>query len=159
MRSVGRERNRFNGTMNVISSYWQDFVALFFPELCASCHESLLKNESQLCLNCLHELPKTYFWQDPENAVARQLYGRLPLKQAHAFLYFQKGNKVQRLLHELKYNNKPDLAFYLGQLYAEVFKVENQNPIDLIIPVPLHRSKLKSRGYNQSEYFAMGLAE
>lgn len=66
---------------------------------------------------------------------------------------------VQHMLHQLKYKNKPDLAYLLGQWYAQDIKNKTLNePYDYIIPVPLHRTRLQKRGYNQSEHFAMGLS-
>ena len=48
----------------------------------------------------------------------------------------------------------------LGLIYGkELSKSEYYKDIDLVIPVPLHPKKLKKRGYNQSDYFAMGLAK
>lgn len=145
--------------MKTIYSYFQDFLALFFPELCAACGKNLFKNEQVICTNCIYHLPLTNFHSDPENRVARQLWGRFPFVQAGSFVYFQKGNKVQNIIHQLKYNNRPEAGFRMGQLYAYELSrsVKWQKP-DLIIPVPLHPSKLKKRHYNQSEYIANGMA-
>ena len=145
--------------MNFVKSYLQDFVSLFFPELCSACGNNLFKNEQVICTSCTYHLPHTNFHTDPQNKVARQLWGRFEFIQANAFLYFSKGGKVQNLIHEMKYNNSPQTAFRLGELYGNALLTNKEWIMpDVIVPVPLHRRKLRKRGYNQSEYIAAGLS-
>lgn len=145
--------------MNIARSYLQDFWGLFFPELCTACGKNLFKNEQIICTSCIYHLPYTNFHLDNENRVARQLWGRFQFVQAVSYLYFQKGGKVQSIMHQLKYNNSPQTGFRIGELYGYDLKrsASWQEP-DLIIPVPLHSKKQKKRGYNQSEHIANGLA-
>ena len=91
--------------------------------------------------------------------MARQLWGRFPFVQAIAFLYFRKGNRIQNLMHQLKYKKSPETGSRLGELYAyELKRSITYKPADLIIPVPLHPAKFRKRGYNQSECIAKGLS-
>jgi ComF family protein len=145
--------------VNIVKSYLHDFLALFFPELCSACGHNLFKNEQVICTNCTYHLPYTNFHTDPQNKVVRQLWGRFEFIQANAFLHFSKGGKVQNLMHELKYNNNPQTGYRLGELYGNILvKHEAWIMPDIIVPVPLHKKKLKKRGYNQSEFIAAGLA-
>ena len=136
-----------------------DFLNLFYPSLCKACGKPLLKNEQVICTHCHYHLPHTGYHTSPDNPVYKLFWGRTNILFAAAFLHFRKGGRVQQLLHQLKYNNCPEIGERLGQLYA--FQLERQScfaPIDVIIPVPLHKNKEKLRGYNQSELFASGLA-
>lgn len=146
--------------MKFLQDFLSDFAALFFPDLCAACGKNLFKGENEICHACIYKLPHTHFHSDPENRVARQFWGRVPVFQAGAFLYFQKGTRVQNLLHQLKYNKRPEVGKRLGELYGYELV---QSPVfikpDLIIPVPLHPKKLKKRGYNQSSSIAEGLGK
>jgi ComF family protein len=137
-----------------------DFVCLFYPRYCLACHEALVKGELNVCTSCMLHLPRTNFHKTPNNVLFTKLQGRMQLDHAFSFLLFIKDGRVQRLLHELKYNNRPELAVELGRVYGEELLPHHiQNSIDLIIPVPLHASKLRKRGYNQSEAFAQGLSD
>lgn len=73
---------------------------------------------------------------------------------------FNKGGLVQHLIHQLKYRGKKEIAISLGRYYGRDLKT---SPLfassDIVIPVPLHRKKMRKRGYNQSELFAQGLSE
>jgi len=52
-------------------------------------------------------------------------------------------------IHHFKYNNRTSLAPTLGRLAAKALRGINEN-YDKIIPIPLHKNRLKSRGFNQS---------
>lgn len=138
----------------------EDFVALFYPRVCVACHASLIKGEEVLCTSCLAQLPKTAYHRFNENPVHNRLAGRLPLQFASAFLKFRKGGLVQSLLHELKYNNRPEIGVRMGHLYGvELAELGMGSDFDVIVPVPLHASRMRKRGYNQSAKFAEGLSE
>ena len=139
--------------------YISDFISLIFPRICAGCGNSLWKNEEVLCHFCEFHLPKTNFHMDSENPVTRLFQGRVNLETGATFLYFHKGSKVQRMIHQLKYKGRKDIGVYLGDQYGQLLKyVPLFCKADAIIPVPLHRKKYLQRGYNQSEQFAIGLS-
>ena len=94
-----------------------------------------------------------------DNPVKDRLVGRLPLRYAFAFLKFKKMGHVQRLLHELKYNHHPEIGVKLGKVLGKELKTRGLDAaFDLIVPVPLHNSRKRKRGYNQSAKFAEGLS-
>lgn len=133
---------------------------MFFPPYCLGCSGALVKGEEILCTVCLGGLPKTHYHTRFDNPVLSRLAGRLPIRYGWAFLKFKKGGMVQHLLHQLKYNNCPEIGERLGKAYGrELATTHAAREFDLIVPVPLHRSRLRKRGYNQSAWFAKGLSE
>jgi predicted amidophosphoribosyltransferase len=146
--------------MNLIYRYIKDFTGLIFPQLCQACGTSLVQYEKLICITCLYKLPYTNYHLDKENKLAKQFWGKIPLESCVAMLYFIKKGRVQNLMHQLKYNNQPEIGKELGRQYGLILKKSDiYYQIDGIIPVPLHPNRLKQRGYNQSEQFANGLAE
>lgn len=146
--------------MNLVYKYFKDFLSLVFPNLCCACGTSLVQYENLVCIKCLYQLPYTDYHLDKENKLAKQFWGKVQINSAAAFLLFTQKGRVQKLMHQLKYNNQPEIGVELGRLYGlELRKTEKYQKIDAIIPVPLHPKKQKKRGYNQSEQFAMGLAK
>lgn len=112
-----------------------------------------------LCTACLSNLPKTNYHLCTENPIKNKLTGRLPLKHGWAFLKFRKRGIVQHLLHQLKYNNHPEVGVRLGQLFGKELSLSGfEREFDLILPVPLHSSRQRQRGYNQSSMLASGLS-
>jgi ComF family protein len=106
------------------------------------------------------ELPQTDYHTELENPLRKRLSYRIPVKYALALFKFSKNGRVQHLLHELKYRNHPEIGEALGRAYGDKMRETNQfQELDIIIPVPLHPSRKRKRGYNQSARFASGLSE
>lgn len=95
-----------------------------------------------------------------ENEFTLKFKGRIPLNKGAALFYYQKGSRLQLAMERLKYKNEPDIGISLGNYFA---KRLDQNPfieaVDMILPVPLHPSRERIRGYNQSAMIAKGFSE
>lgn len=138
----------------------KDFISLFFPRVCLACGDPLNKGLDELCVKCLIELPKTnnHLISIPEFEM--KFSGIIDIRHVLVYLFFQKKGIVQRLLHELKYNDRRELGIKLGAWYGKELALGTfTNEFDMIIPIPLHKTKMRSRGYNQSEAFGIGLAK
>lgn len=133
-----------------------DLLSLFFPDTCVNCKTPLVAGEEKICITCLSRLPYTRFNADC-NPTDLIFAGRSEIKAANAFLYYGKGGIVQKLIFALKYHNNKKLGFVLGRMAAQqlVRSVDFEEP-DVLIPVPLHKKRLRERGYNQSEWIAKG---
>jgi ComF family protein len=145
--------------MKLLRGYLADFLTLFFPNLCPACGAELVTNEKIICTDCLYNLPQTNFHLQADNIVAQQFWGKIKLEAGYALYYFAKGGKVQNLMHHFKYKGMQQIGNLLGDVAgAQLIKNDLFAGVDYIIPVPLHKSRLKERGYNQSACFAQGLA-
>lgn len=138
--------------------YFNDFLDLFYPQNCEACTEPLVGNETVICTKCQLNLPRTNSHKIEIPALSHKFAGKVPLKSIFSFLKFEKQGKVQRLLHGLKYGNKPEIGQFLGRLFGQEL-LDTGLTFDLIIPIPLHSRKLAQRGYNQSDKLAEGLSE
>lgn len=135
-------------------------LAVFFPHLCVVCEDRLVDGEKHICLKCLTKLPLTEYAEMPDNWLEQFFAGRIPFRRAAAYAYFEKEGSLQRIVHEFKYKNNSDLAYFVGCLCGDELKDSSLiRGIDYIIPVPLHHKRKKERGYNQSEQIAKGISE
>ena len=136
-----------------------DFIDLMFPNLCVVCGNNLQKNEHQLCLSCLVDIPRTNYHLIEENPIEKRFWGKVPVCRATSYFFFQKGSSFQKLLHLLKYKGNKEIGELMGK-YAAIDLIDAPDfaSVDLIIPVPLHPQKYKSRGYNQSEWIGKGIS-
>jgi ComF family protein len=72
---------------------------------------------------------------------------------------FDYGGAIARAITRLKYNRRPDLARPLGDLLWHAVKPHADTLRDaVVVPVPLHASRLAERGFNQSALIARPLA-
>lgn len=146
--------------IRILRQVLQDTISILYPSLCAACDELLLQGEDVICTECMVNLPRTGFHEFSENPVAKQFWGKVKLEGATSLFHFHKGEKVQTLMHRLKYNNRPEIGNKLGAVCArEIIKHHPYTDVDFIIPIPLHKKKQKIRGYNQAYCFAQGLAD
>jgi ComF family protein len=143
---------------NNVSRLYQDFVSLIYPKICLYCKDTLVHQENVLCSHCLSDLPLTKYHLSRENPLFSKFIYLPHLKMASAFLHFYQKGKVQHLLHQLKYQGNYELGVQLGKWYAHELKSVVPG-IHLILPVPLHKSKERKRGYNQSQAIAEGLSQ
>lgn len=131
---------------------------LFFPRICVGCNGHLLQNETHLCTHCIYHLPLTDFHLYAQNELDKTFWGRLPLLKSFAMVFFTKGGTIQHVLHEIKYRNNCELAWFMGHMYGNML-LKSAFTCDGIMAVPLHPKKLALRGYNQSEWIVKGMCD
>ncbi len=143
--------------INRITAGFSEFI---FPEACAVCGRSIPAGTRFVCVRCRATMTTLDLHHLPENTITDRFWGRLPVDRAAALLPYSQGTPAQRLMWLLKYDNRPEvgvkLGAWLGQLIKHSFVF---GEVDYVIPVPLHEKKLRTRGYNQAERVAAGIAE
>ncbi len=134
-----------------------DLLHLFYPLVCPGCGSMLTGGESFLCMSCLSRLPRTQYHSWPDNPVASLFWGRVQFDWATSWCLFQKESLFRALIHKLKYSDHPALGVALGQAFALDLAGSPFQDCHCLVPVPLHKRKLQTRGYNQSERIATGM--
>lgn len=146
--------------MNYLYDLLDDFISLLFPRLCYACGNHLLRNENLICTQCYVSIPRTNYHLSAGNPVEQLFWGRCHISRAAAFSFYSKGSRTRKLVHNLKYNGVKEIGEELGRIYGHnLFNSGFTSDIDMIIPVPLHPSKQRKRGFNQSDFIANGLSE
>jgi ComF family protein len=72
--------------------------------------------------------------------------------------YVDDTSALRTLIHRLKYGGAWRIGTELGECLGRALHGTVAGTADLIIPVPLHRSKFRERGFNQSAHIAKGIA-
>jgi ComF family protein len=85
----------------------------------------------------------------------------LPWQNNNTTVIFHYQEPIDRLITGLKFANKLIYAKILGELMATKLKKHYQNKKlpELIIPIPLHKQRLRERGYNQALELARPIAK
>jgi len=145
-------------------------LSLFFPQICPLCGEMVLDG-GVLCRGCLNSFrpitgpicPRCGIpfdsGEDYGHLCGRCLAkGETPLISRSLFIY---EGKVADAIHQLKYKGDRGLGRELGKRMGEALDTIFPFPpseIDLVLPVPLSKSRLIERGFNQSLELARGLS-
>lgn len=147
-------REKINHCLNTMQRWWWPAACLLCGQaaagrdFCTECERSL-PYLGPACPRCALPLPVTQWC----GACQQQ-----PPRFARTTALFRYAPPVDRFIHALKYQGALHYARVLGQLLAPRLWRLNSLP-DLIIPVPLHGSRLRERGYNQALELARPLAK
>ena len=143
------------------------FDTYIVPRTCPVCGATLAPHEGPMCMECLIKLP-VCTKSGPEIFDLRGpiVNGASPFGMAAAWYSYDPASPYARLIRNAKYNDSPRLARTLGAMFAAEQLRRGTAPgqidirdIDVLLPMPMHRSKRLKRGYNQSEEIALGMAE
>jgi len=132
---------------------------LLFPPYCVGCG----REGSYICDRCAREMPFIYppicavcgRPLSPENRCTGCSGEKTEIDCIRAPFLF--NGIIRRAIHELKYRNLRALAPRLAVLLND-FLIDNPLTGEVIVPVPIHRKRLRERGYNQSSLLARELA-
>ncbi|MCU0409982.1 MAG: ComF family protein, partial [Bacteroidales bacterium] len=93
------------------------------------------------------------------NSLEQAFWGRCLIERAAAFSVYNRGSRIRKLIHELKYKGRKEAGTMLGDLYGRILSDSGfMEGIDIIVPVPLHPARQRERGYNQSDCIASGIS-
>ncbi len=132
---------------------------LLFPLSCVVCH----REGHFICLECEPALPRLVppycpICATPDTLGACRWCSAVPLSVDGIRAPFILDGPIREAVHSLKYRGVRAFGRELGRFLARYLE-EHPAPGDLIAPVPLHRRRLRDRGYNQSELLARSLAK
>jgi ComF family protein len=129
---------------------------LFFPPVCASC-----KSVGELlCVECRQKIswvlePVCPRCGRSQSKVVDECKGcsqnPIPLQQVRTAVYYE--GPVAEVVKQFKYEGYFGLASPLAELMLAAWPRWKQ-PVDLVVPIPLHTARYRERGYNQSELLA-----
>lgn len=135
-------------------------AGVLMPRNCVVCGKALDLDERYICRNCLMNMPRTHYEEIDFNAFEQLMAGKVPIERCASYFYYQKSDPYVSILHDIKYRNMPTMGRWLTERATrEMLPSHFFDGIDAIVPVPLHYTKLASRGYNQSQYLAQGIAK
>jgi len=138
----------------------EPYFELLFPVVCPCCGSSIQQSDKHLCNWCAKDRFE-YSGVDPNLILPDSV------KLQFSMWKFDKGGYLQQMLHNLKYNHLQSVGVDLGRILAEKFLTMHHTQLDeifrhadpIIVPVPLHKSKLRKRGFNQARALATGFAK
>lgn len=147
-------------TLNNWLANIQDWL---LPSLCPACGATAEIGQ-RLCRGCAETLPllgnacprcaKPYVHTDIQGECGS--CQKKPPAFGRSIALYRYAPPVDHFIRELKFNRQFGLARLLGEHLAE--RLENEPRPDRIIPIPLHRARLRERGYNQALEIARPLA-
>lgn len=148
----------------IVKSFGDTYL---LPRNCAVCGRPLAADEEVLCLKCLIELPvcreRGITLVNNREALMNAVQ---PVSLVEAFMHYDPQTAYAGLIRGAKYNDRPRQAYLLGRIFARELLTRpyaagqlTPEKIDVLLPIPMYRTKQLWRGYNQSFEIARGIAE
>lgn len=138
--------------MQNLVDYIKDF---FFPKICIVTNAKFNPNNSNDFIDdkVLNQLEKL----KPDDLL--EMRRKVKSDYFNSFLAFGNENSVQTVIHYLKYKGFSKIGNFLGSYFGnELLKISQRlKEYDIICPVPLYKTKVRERGYNQSEFICSGI--
>lgn len=151
-----------NHPLTLLKSAFRPITEFIYPPTCFICESLMDGGENRVCTACWSSIRSV----NQDDLLFREMHARLTsdstshVSDLISLYHFEKDGALQSIIHQLKYDGMTSLGHELGRKLGEKLMTEFPRPaIDGIVPVPLHATKLRERGYNQSNYIAMGIRE
>ncbi len=136
------------------------FVDFIYPPACSTCWRNLSKGEFYICRSCWDDFERVAPSETVIQAIETKFLADGVLEKIESVFLFEQDQRVRIAIHLLKYAGAERIADLFGSYIAR--KIANDEKLSmsrLIIPVPLHPSRKRERGYNQSELIARRVGE
>lgn len=124
------------------------FLNIFLKSNCPLCRRP---GDRELCQYCERQI---MYCQFPHGG---QIFpGKVPV-----FVWGKYNNSLKRAITTMKYNDNPQIGRPLGYWLADGWLASPVATLDkvVVVPIPMHKKKLKERGFNQAEVLARNFCE
>lgn len=156
----------------MLKDLFGSFLNIIFPKTCLICRRPLKDNniDNFLCLDCWADIKKNapplcticgrQIRADPIYKKVCPTCQRQHFSFDRAFSPCTYEGVARELIHKFKYQNRDYLSSLLGKLLIDFIRQYRItiNLCDLVIPIPLHRARLREREFNQAELLACQIA-
>lgn len=144
----------------------KELLDIIYPRRCPICGDIVVPKSERACPDCKNLLqvikePRCKKCSKPiENEEKEYCYDcdtkHFHYKKGYALWIYDKN--MRKSIADFKYHNRKEYAdFYIEEFLKHYEEVLKEIGADALIPVPIHKSKLKTRGYNQAQILASSL--
>jgi len=149
-------------TIEILQKTKEVILDTLFPISCISCN----KTNDWLCSTCLNKIPLKSEQVCPycEKAITPNGYTCFECKEKYSLngllvTSSYQDKTISKAIHLYKYRFIEDLSCALGDIILRSIQNSDLPLPDMIIPIPLHKRRLRWRGFNQSELLAKYVSE
>ncbi len=150
--------------IKIVKFIGKSFIEVFTPSKCVVCDEYIGGDSTYsefLCNKCYDSIP----YSPTHKEIFNLLLKAIPLEE----LYISKATSLfsvdiyqknwLELIHLLKYNGITKIGTEFGKLLGTRLKSEKFLDYDFVVPIPIHKAKIRERGYNQADSIAKSVAQ
>ncbi|MBI1748522.1 MAG: ComF family protein [Acidobacteria bacterium] len=160
--SLQKLRTALDGVLSLVYPDFCKICGAFVAQsrnasICEDCWDGIRRIENPICHGCGLPLPAGYQQMASPPRCGECLFEAYPFDIGRAAAYYE--GPLREAIHLFKFGRRRNLAHRLSDLLFHVYQEHRIHmPADAIVAVPLHASRLRERGFNQSELMAKELA-
>lgn len=143
--------------LNVLRAWSKVLLDFVYPPVCVSCGRLLQPSEDAVCGPCWNRIKRVADDLPLFIETRQRLLWDHAVSDLVSLFVFEKGGPFQHIVHAIKYQSMESLAAELGRRLGEVIARRGVDA-ECVVPVPLHRAKLRERGYNQAAVIARAVS-
>lgn len=145
-------RNLKGISVNLLTGI-SDFV---YPKICLLSGLKIPESNSNSYI--LDEYIPTLERADSDDLISMR--EKTGVKLSFSVFSFRADGNVQTVIYEMKYKGMKNIGIFLGQFINSELKklgINLNEKFHICIPIPLHDTKKRERGYNQTDYICKGI--
>ncbi len=132
-----------------------DFI---YPPVCSTCDRVLDRGENYVCGRCWSDFERVPATETFTQLIEQKFLANEAIDGLTSVFLFEQDRRVREAVHLLKYAGAEAIGRTFGKMIARVVAVnEKLAACEAVAPVPLHPSRRRERGYNQSELITMSI--
>jgi ComF family protein len=137
---------------------FNSILDILYPRICVACGEPRPEGQLDLCRCCAASLVRVRSEDLLYQRTRERLCASGLVDDVVAAYFFEQGGPLQPVIHALKYQGMKRIGVALGREVAQSLRLLCGNsPLACAVPVPLHRARLRERGYNQASCLGHGV--
>lgn len=157
----------------MLGGFINGLIDIIYPKICLACKNRIkVKTSSNyICKDCWSNIKRNlppFCYSCGRHLERKNIYKNICCNCLKTKLYFDRAfspciytGVIKELIYQFKYNGKDYLGLPLSILLNDFIREYNLpiDYIDFIVPVPLHKSRLREREFNQAEVLAKFIAQ
>ena len=137
----------------IVKQLLRDAVHFIFPPVCVISDKRLPQNNSNKYI--LDDILTSLDRITPSDFT--DLNSKVNADEVFAIYTLYPDSPMEKIVHHIKYSGMRYLGKFMGSLVGQQIKTDMA--YDYIVPVPLHKVRIRERHFNQSDYIADGIGE
>lgn len=146
----------------------KELLDFIYPRRCPICGDIVVPKDEKACIDCKPLLqiikePRCKKCSKPIDNDEKEYCFDCETKHFHykkGYALWVYDKRMRKSIADFKYHNRKEYSdFYVEEILKHYSLSLIEMGVDALIPIPIHRSKLKTRGYNQAQILASKLGK
>lgn len=146
-----------------MNNFFERILNFAAPRFCLICGKIISDEKSEnpyICSSC----SDSFIFAPDSKAILSKLWDffgndKTYINIANSLISAKENDEFMQVIYSLKYSGLRNVGYIMGKQLGHLLIKEKNTKYDFIHPIPIHKVRMRERGFNQSYYIALGVAE